>query len=943
MKENLFTGPNAAYLEQQYERYKEDPESVEHSLKLYFQQHPVSDHGSRNRAEKKIHKEIQEAQKRISNLRAYGHLFADLDPLHLGEASHTLRAEMEDQLELGEELDHLEPKDIWPDVPSTVTTAREAYQQLKHIYTHTLAYEFLHVHDQQEREWLYQKVERETGRQQYDQADQQKLLRRLIQVEMFEHFLQKTFVGQKRFSIEGLDTMVPMLDKLIELCLEKKVCNIMMGMSHRGRLNVLAHVLNKPYEAIFSEFQNAPNKDLVPSEGSMGLNEGWTGDVKYHLGASRKLDEKQTHTCTIRLANNPSHLEFVNPVVLGLTRAAQEDNVKPGVPEQNQDKAVSFIIHGDSAFPGEGIVSETLNLSNTEGYQTGGTIHIIANNRIGFTTEHLDARSTHYASDIAKGYEIPIVHVNADDPEACLSAIMLAFAYRSQFHKDFLIDLVGYRRFGHNEMDDPAATQPIRYTQIVKHPTASSQYEKTLLEAGVVDQDWVDKTKKEISTILEKSQEMMREQENGWDEVKEYPEIAESSWPKKKINTKVAMKKLQSYLQQSLDFPESFHAYPKLKRILERRKDMLKEGQKVDWATAELLAFASITSDGTPLRIAGQDTQRGTFGQRHLILFDQTSGERYCPLHHMKEASASFQIHNSPLSEAAVLGFEYGYNVHSKKSMVLWEAQYGDFVNAAQVIIDQFISAGRAKWGEQSSLIMLLPHGYEGQGPEHSSARLERFLQLCAEQNMVVAYPSTAAQYFHLLRRHAALIDQGEAIPMVVMTPKSLLRHERTASPGKQLSQGSFGTMLQSLEPKNRKSVVKLVCCSGKVAIDAEEYVAALDGQKRKEIEKKISLIRIEQLYPFPSDEMSDLVKGYSNLQEIVWLQEEPANMGAWIFIKERLYALAGKAKVHCSSRPRRSSPAGGNPKIHRKEQQELLEKAFDIDSSNEQKGADVR
>jgi 2-oxoglutarate dehydrogenase E1 component len=745
------------------------------------------------------------------------------------------------------------------------------------------------------------------------------LLNRLTEVEGFEKFLHKTFVGQKRFSIEGVDMLVPMLDDIVRSSVADGARNVMIGMAHRGRLNVLAHVLGKPYEAIFSEFHHSPNKDLIPSEGSKGINYGWSGDVKYHLGADRDIDDNTAHA-HITMANNPSHLEFVNPVVEGYARAAQDDRSEPGAPKQDVSKSLAILIHGDAAFPGEGVVAETLNLSRLRGYQTGGTVHIIANNLLGFTTESADDRSTKYASDLAKGFEIPIVHVNADDPEACLAAIDLAYQYRRRFQKDFLIDLVGYRRFGHQEVDDPVATQPVLYEKINNHPTVRAIYAEKLASEGIVSSEQAEQMDKDIHQKFQDVYDEIRSKEKGEIEEVEPPSIVKNGLAK--IVTAVPLEQLRQINTDLLNWPEGFNVYSKLKRILKRRETALDEGGKVDWATAETLAFATVLADGTPIRLTGQDSERGTFAQRHLVLHDEKTGESYSPLHTIPQAKASFAIHNSPLSEASVIGFEYGYDVVASDALVIWEAQYGDFANAGQVMFDQFIAAGRAKWGQKSDLVLLLPHGYEGQGPEHSSGRMERYLQLAAEHNWSVANVTSAAQYFHILRRQAAIVGKDQARPLVIMTPKSLIRNSHVASTPTELSEGKFQTVLE--QPglgEKPNQVERLILCSGKIAIELEEAI-----EKEDESYDWLHIVRVEQLYPFPKDRIREIIERFNNLREVVWVQEEPKNMGAWEYMESFIPSVVSDGvAIRYLGRPRRSSPATGEPDIHKKEQERIV------------------
>ncbi|WP_010272890.1 2-oxoglutarate dehydrogenase E1 component [Paenibacillus senegalensis] len=929
-----YYGPNLGYIQEQYERYEQDPQSVEPAYQELFtrlgppplaiEASPFSQTQTEyNAADPKLLNKVVAAVKLVEAIRTYGHTAADIDPLGLGNKADQRRFEPQTYQLSREDLEALPASLLWSNAPAGVITGWDAITKLQKIYTRALAYEFTHVHDDEELQWLYNRVESDHFPAPLTSEEKVALLERLIEVEKFEHFLHRTFVGQKRFSIEGNDILVPMLDEIVRTQAHEGAQNIMMGMAHRGRLNVLAHVLGKPYGKIFSEFHHSPNKDMVPSEGSMGISYGWTGDVKYHLGADRAVKQGETVETRLTLANNPSHLEFVNPVVEGFTRAAQEDRDRRGFPKQDVSRAVAVLMHGDAAFPGEGIVAETLNFTKLKGYQNGGTIHIIVNNRIGFTTESSDSRSTRYASDLAKGYEIPIVHVNADDPEACITAVRLASEYRSRFKKDFLIDLIGYRRHGHNETDDPGTTQPLTYDKIKQHPTVYRLYAEKLKQKGLVSDEQIQAMVDQIEKELQKS----------YDEVKSDTDrqiLLQSSIQDHDSalqSTAVPLNKLRSINEQLLKVPDSFQVYPKLSRILQRRANALDEGEKVDWALAETLAFATLLADGKPIRLSGQDSQRGTFAQRHLILHDYRTGEKYCPLHHLTEAKASFAIYNSPLSEASVLGYEYGYNVHSPETLVMWEAQYGDFTNVAQVIIDQFIAAGRAKWSQKSGLVMLLPHGYEGQGPEHSSARLERFLQSSGEENWTVANLTTAAQYFHILRRQAFMNDSDLARPLILMTPKSMIRNARTASPGKEFSEGAFQLILEQQGLGSHPGQVRrLIFCTGKIAIDLETELA----KRTEEDWSWLHIVRVEQLYPLPQKEIAAVIERYAGLEQMLWVQEEPENMGAWRFMEPHLKALAPDGvDVSYAGRPERSSPAHGFVDIHNFEQQRIVSAAL--------------
>ncbi|MGM0836423.1 MAG: 2-oxoglutarate dehydrogenase E1 component [Bacillota bacterium] len=937
-----FYGPNMGYIYEEYDKYQEDPESVDDTIRKLFDDMgppPEMEYGVQtessssskkdapSQAPQSAIKKVIAATKLLRNIRTLGHLAANISPIQFEEKHpagfldvETYGLSKEDLLQIPADL-------VWEDAPDAISNGWEAYEHLKRIYTSTIAYEFGHIHDEEEQNWLNGYIEKSRIHQPISKEERIELFDRLMHVDGFEKFLHKTFVGQKRFSIEGLDMLVPMLDKLVQSGCEEGTKNISIGMAHRGRLNVLAHVLGKPYELIFSEFHHSPNKELVPSEGSRGINFGWSGDVKYHLGADRNIKGEKENVISIHLAHNPSHLEFVDPVVQGSARALQEDRSEKGYPSLDEQSAFSVLIHGDAAFPGEGVVAETLNLMKLRGYATGGAIHIIANNLLGFTTNYQDSRSTKYASDLAKGYEIPVIHVNADDPESCLAVMYFAYQYRKKFNKDIVIDLVGYRRFGHNEMDDPNVTQPYLYEMINNHPTIAEKYAQELVSRGILTEEDTTNKKSEMMKKFQETFDKLKEKENKEEVTKYVPVKIVEHVPE--METAVSVDLLRSINENLAKWPSHFKVYPKLGRILKKRESLLSEEGKVDWSLGETLAFASILADGTPIRLTGQDSERGTFAHRHLVLHDHQTAERYVPLHNIPEAKASFSIYNSPLSETAVLGFDYGYSVQSPESLVIWEAQFGDFVNVAQVIIDQFIAAGRAKWGQKSSLVMLLPHGYEGQGPEHSSGRVERFLNSAAENNWIVANVTSAAQYFHLLRRQALLTKTEDARPLIVMTPKSLLRNSMTVSNSSELSEGSFKLLVeQEGTGKEKSKVTRLVLCTGKVSIDLANKLAELSGE---DVEN-LHIVRVEQLYPFPKKEVEELVADYPNLKEIVWVQEEPKNMGAWPVVKAPLHEIASSGlDVEYIGRPKRSSPSTGEPHIHKQEQAGIVQAALNV------------
>ena len=913
-----FYGPNAGYVLDLYEHYKQDPASVDADTRATFDTWApeLSEESQTVSTTQPFNDDVpvEEAMgpQQVSHIvaasalshaiRERGHLGAQLDPLGrkpLGDPAllpetHGLTNEV---------LAQLPPSVVGGHAAENASNALEAINALRSMYSGTISYEFDQVKSSEERRWLRDAVGLRLYHTIPGSVEARKLLKRLTQVEGFEHYLHQSFVGQKRFSIEGTDTLIPMLDEIIHGAIDSETREVIVGMAHRGRLNVLAHILGKPYGAILTEFSHTKREEGIPLTDTFGF--GWTGDVKYHLGAEHVLGEDASHVALkIILAPNPSHLEFVNPVIEGMTRAAQETRSVAGSPILDVDHTLPIVIHGDAAFPGEGIVAETLNLWHLRGYWVGGTIHIIANNQIGFTTDSEDSRSTHFASDLAKGFELPIIHVNADDPYACMTAVRIAHAYRDHFHKDVLVDLVGYRRWGHNEGDEPAFTQPQMYELIRSHPTVRELYAHRLEQEGLVSREEAEALVNEVNAELEQAK---READSAVHETDPVDKNGKNGHSEEAIvPPKVSVQQLTTFNEELLSWPKGFTPNTKLARTLQRRANALGPEGGIDWGQAEALAFASILADGTPIRLTGQDSERGTFSHRHAVLHGQGNDEIFIPLQHLPQAKASFSIYNSPLSESAVMGFEYGYSVHAPDSLVLWEAQFGDFANVAQVIIDQFLVSGRAKWKQQSSLVLLLPHGYEGQGPEHSSARLERYLQLAAEDNVQVANCSTSAQYYHLLRRQAFNL-QHHPRPLIVMTPKSLLRHPLSSSRLEDLAEGTFQPMLDDTKARaNAERVRRVVLCTGKIAIDL------LSHESRTTVDD-IAIVRVELLYPFPEQALKKVLAQYPNAREIVWVQEEPHNMGAWKYVEPYLKAqIDTSIKIGVISRPDRSSPATG-------------------------------
>jgi 2-oxoglutarate dehydrogenase E1 component len=850
---------------------------------------------------------VAAAMSLVKALRMHGHLAAHLDPLGSEPVGDPALEPERLQPKLTPELQARVPASVLR-VHTPGETLAEVLPRLQETYSSTSAYEIEHISDHEQRIWLREAIESGRYRRELTAEEKKRLLVRLSEVEGLEHYLRRVFLGQKQFSVEGLDTMIPMLDEAIDLAAEGGAHEVVIGMAHRGRLNVLAHVIGRPYETILREFEGERTIEAVAAD-----PEGGTGDVKYHLGAEG-IRSTPSGDLTVTLAANPSHLEAVDPVVEGRTRAEQTDR---STREGRHDPRVALpvLIHGDAAFPAQGIVAETLNLAELDGYSTGGTLHLIANNQIGFTTDPVDGRSTRYSSDLAKGFDFPIIHVNADDAEACIGAIRLGMAYRRRFENDVVIDLVGYRRHGHNEQDEAAYTQPLMAARIAQQPTVRDQYAAKLVGEGVLSEADPDVLEREVETRLKEAHKRLKES-FGQAAVASEGRIPFSSGSE--VITAVASDWLRQLDQALVTVPEGFTIHPKLKKQLDRRPQALDQGG-IDWGQAESLAFASLLVEGIPIRLTGQDTERGTFSHRHDVLHDVETGETYTPIQHLEDAQASFELYNSPLSEAAAMGFEYGYSVAAPETLVLWEAQFGDFVNNAQGIIDQFIVAGLSKWGQTSRLTLLLPHGYEGNGPEHSSARLERFLQLAAQENIRIANPTTAAQYFHLVRRQA--LDPA-ARPLVVMTPKGLLRLKQASSTLVELAQGSFRPVLDDASA-DKEQVRRLVLCSGKIYYD-------LAGNELRESAKHVAIARIEQLYPFPVEDKAALVASYPNLAEVVWAQEEPQNMGPWRALRHRLEEkLPEGVKLRYVGRPWRASPSEGYPTAHLREQDRIVREAL--------------
>ncbi|MHB8717967.1 MAG: multifunctional oxoglutarate decarboxylase/oxoglutarate dehydrogenase thiamine pyrophosphate-binding subunit/dihydrolipoyllysine-residue succinyltransferase subunit [Candidatus Dormibacteria bacterium] len=856
---------------------------------------------------------MQAATSLVKAHRTHGHLGAHLDPLGtppIGDPA------------MEPETYGLTP-DLMEQIPADLlrvyvpgTTLADVLPNLRRTYCGTIAYEIEHIASHEQRVWLREHIESGAYRLPVTVEAKRRMLQRLTKVEAMEKYLRKTFIGQKTFSVEGVDSMIPMLEALLSLIADDGIGEVVMGMAHRGRLATIAHVVNRPYESILTAFERGEQRRAIEE-----TDDAPTGDVKYHIGAVGTYITENDKSIAVRLLSNPSHLEAVDPVVEGWTRAEQSRR-DSNVLRLDPTAAVPLLIHGDAAFAGQGVVAEVLNLQSLPGYATGGTVHIIANNQIGFTTEARDGRSTRYASDLAKGFDVPIIHVNADDIEACINAVRLAWDYRRTYERDVVIDLIGYRRFGHNETDEPAYTQPLMYEKIRSHPTARDIYLRQLVGEGVLGEADAaaeyEAAKKRVADAHKRVKATFAAEPK---EESEESTAAETEVPRPP--TRVASDVLVALNEQLITTPDTFHVLPKLAKQLERRRESLSAGT-IDWGTAESLAFASLLLEGRAIRLSGQDTQRGTFSQRHLVFHDGVTGEEYAPIHHLVNATATFEVYNSPLSEVACLGFEYGYSAADPDTMVLWEAQYGDFVNNAQLIVDQFISSALAKWGQRSRLVLLLPHGYEGNGPEHSSARLERFLQLSAHGNMRVANTTTPAQYFHLLRDQALATTPR---PLVVMTPKSLLRLKESLSSLADLAEGEFRAVLDdpltSRDARARKKVRALLLCTGKLY-----YELALDSDRTRA--EDVAIARVEMLSPLPIDDILALVREYPNLEQINWVQEEPANMGAWPFLA-RVVGLRRPYDIRWGyiGRSRRASPSEGYAGSHRLEQERIVHTAL--------------
>jgi 2-oxoglutarate dehydrogenase E1 component len=894
---------NTEFIEEQYRLWQSDPTRVSRDWQFFFQGFELA--FARDSEVLLVCDEDQVArQARVESLiyryRDLGHLLACLDPLAACPTDHPLLniatfGLTNDDLER-EFYTHLFPgKDL--------ASLQKILAALKETYCRSVGVEYMHLQDPSERQWLQERMEPSRNRSALSKDEKIRILQKLYQTSLFERFLHRRYLGQTRFSLEGAEALIPMLDALFAQVAEQGCKEIILGMAHRGRLNVQVNVLGKSYEEIFCEFESNYDPDTIFG----------AGDVKYHNGFLADLRTANDRQMRVLLLNNPSHLESVNPVVEGFARARQ-DILKGG----NGEKAIlPLLVHGDAAFAGQGVVAETLNMSQLDGYSTGGTVHIVINNQIGYTTLPEDARSTRYSTDMAKMLMVPIFHVHGENPEALVHVTKLACDYRMEFGKDVVVDLVCYRRYGHNEGDEPYFTQPLMYERIKERPPLFKIYGEQLLADEVIGEDEINKIEAKTNESLEASFETMKQKQCVLPRVEFYEnwQGISGDYSHKPIKTGVAEKQLLTLARKLNQVPEGFSLHSKLAALLKKRLETIENGDGIDWANGEALAFASLLSEGHLVRLSGQDSRRGTFSQRHSFLVDTETGETFTPFDSLDDGEAKFHAYDSLLSEAGVVGFEYGYSLAQPDGLIMWEAQFGDFANNAQATIDLYISSGQSKWRRLSGLVLLLPHGFEGLGPEHSSARLERFLQLCAEENIQVCYPSTPAQYFHLLRRQ---VKRDFRKPLVVMTPKSLLRHPLAVSKLKDLTKGYFQEVLD--DGTNKKTSSRLIFCSGKIYYEL--------FQRRQDLKSTdIGIIRLEQFYPFPYEQLEEVIDTYGQVKEWYWVQEEPENMGGWSFVRSRLAPVVHK-HIKYVGREEAASPATGFHNIYKKQQAAIIEEA---------------
>ena len=897
---NLSETLSADFIDAQYRKWKSDPSSLSDDWQFFFKGFELA--GAAGPADGDPEQALRQANvgELIRRYRDIGHLLACMDPLSACPTSHPLL----DLDAFGLDVSDLDRAFAAPGlIEQTAAPLKEIVGRLKQTYCHSIGVEYMHLQDPDERRWLQARMEPEKNQAELTAAERVDIFNKLSAASLFEGFLNKKYVGVTRFSLEGGEALIPFLDVLRRRAVESGCREIIFGMAHRGRLNVLRNILEKPAEEIFSEFESCYDpQDLVGS-----------GDVKYHIGYLTEHKMADGTSLSLYLVSNPSHLEAVDPVVEGIARARQDLLAADG------DKAVlPVLLHGDAAFAGQGVVAETLNMSQLKGYRTGGTVHVIINNQIGYTTLPEDARSTRYSTDVAKMLMVPIFHVHGEDPEAVVHVARLAADYRYRFGKDVVIDLVCYRRYGHNEGDEPYFTQPTMYQRIRQRPPLNRVYGDRLVAEGVLSKTEVEKIEQGVTSGLDAAFEEIHGATCLFPDPRFFPEweTISGSFAPDPVDTAVDKQTLVKLASRLADLPEGFTVHPRLKGVLDKRLDAVNTGEGIDWAGAEALAFASLITEGHTVRLSGQDVGRGTFSQRHSVIWDYETGQSHTPLNNLEAGQAPYEVYNSLLAEAGVLGFEYGYAVTRPQVLTLWEAQFGDFVNNAQCVIDLFIASGQAKWQQLCGLTLLLPHGWEGLGPEHSSARLERFLQLCANDNMQVANPTTPAQYFHLLRRQ---IKAPFRKPLILMTPKSLLRHPMAVSSLKDLTHGQFSPILDDAEATT--SAKKVIFCSGKIYYQ-------LIARRQQINADDTAIIRVEMLHPFPEKALEAVIGRYKKAKDWTWVQEEPENMGAWQFMRPRLAPLL-KKPLDYVGRNAAASPATGFPKIYKMEQDGIVDRAI--------------
>ncbi|WP_419661161.1 SucA: alpha-ketoglutarate dehydrogenase (E1 component) [Desulfosarcina variabilis str. Montpellier] len=897
---NLSQTLSAEFIDAQYRQWKSDPSSLPEDWQYFFKGFDMA--GVAGPADADPDQALRQAKvgMLIHRYRDIGHLLACMDPLSACPTAHPL---------LDLEAFGLEPADLERAfaAPSLIEQSsvplKTIVSRLKQTYCHSIGVEYMHLQDPDERRWLQSRMEPFGNRSELSAEERTALLRQLTAATLFEAFLNKKYVGVTRFSLEGGESLIPLLDEVCRQAYRSGCREVILGMAHRGRLNVLRNILDKPADEIFSEFESCYDpQDLIGS-----------GDVKYHNGYLSERTLADDSRMALYMVSNPSHLEAVNPVVEGMARARQDMHAADG------DKAVMpVLLHGDAAFAGQGVVAETLNMSQLKGYRTGGSIHVIINNQIGYTTLPEDARSTRYSTDVAKMLMVPIFHVHGEDPEAVVHVARLAADYRYRFGKDVVIDLICYRRYGHNEGDEPYFTQPTMYKRIRQRPSLNRVYGDGLVAEEVIAKNEIEKMEQAINQGLDTAFEEIHGSTCLFPEPRFFPEweTVSGTYTTDPVKTAVDQSILVDLAERLAALPEGFTVHPRLKTVLDKRLEAVNTGEGIDWAGAEALAFASLLAESYSIRLSGQDVGRGTFSQRHSVLWDYETGEAYTPLNHLSKNQAGFDVFNSLLAEAGVLGFEYGYAVTQPQVLTLWEAQFGDFANNAQCVIDLFIASGQAKWQQLCGLTLLLPHGWEGLGPEHSSARLERFLQLCADDNLQVANLTTPAQYFHILRRQLLAPFRK---PLVLMTPKSLLRHPMAVSVLKDLTHGAFSPVLD--DEQARASAKKVIFCSGKI------YYPLI--ARRQEIgADDTAIVRVEMLHPFPEQALASVVKRYKKAVEWTWVQEEPKNMGAWSYIQPRLAPML-KKQLNYIGRDASASPATGFPKIYKMQQDGIVDQAI--------------